>query len=161
MTISISSRAWAIAGFVSLLLVGGALLYTPFHHFRHLDAWEKELRERGKPAQALVFNRVTKPGGNRSSDKTTMYFQYDLDGVRTEAEVGCVQVCLYAGTTVAIWVNPDDPTDFVTEFDQLSGHRGRFQGVLGAAGAVLLFLTPVIALSRRRASRRRLAPKKR
>ncbi|MFI6244268.1 hypothetical protein ACIBEF_30850 [Micromonospora sp. NPDC050795] len=58
-------------------------------------------------------------------------------GAPRQAEVGCWEVCLAAGSAVRIWVNPDDPDDFVTDFGILSGHRGRLQGVVGAAGLVL------------------------
>ncbi|WDZ85392.1 DUF3592 domain-containing protein [Micromonospora cathayae] len=136
------------AGAVLLLMLGGSLLWLPIHTQLELDDWMTELRSDGVPAQAVVHNRVTEDGGNRSSPSTTMYFRYEIAGRTHEAEVGCVEVCRNRGETVTIWVNPADPSDFVTDFDQLSGHRGRVQGVLGAVGFGLLLVAVPLTLSR-------------
>ncbi|MFJ6150540.1 DUF3592 domain-containing protein [Micromonospora profundi] len=142
------SSVWANLGCVLLVVAGGALLWLPFHTQFELDDWAAELRTRGVPARAVVDDRVTKEGGNRESPSTTMYFRYDLSGRTYEQEVGCVEVCRSAGDEVSIWVNPADPGDFVTDFGQLSGHRGRVQGVLGAVGFGILVLAVPLLLSR-------------
>lgn len=113
-----------------------------------LDDWKAELRSQGARTQAVVHDRVTKDGGNRSSPSTTMYFRYEVAGRTHQTEVGCVEVCRVRGETVTIWVNRADPGDFVTDFDQLSGHRGRVQGVLGAVGFGLLVVAVPLVLSR-------------
>ncbi len=75
-----------------------------------------------------------------------MHLSCEFAGVQRQAEVGCWEVCLAAGSTVRIWVNPVDPDDFVTDFGIRSGHRGRLQGVVGAAGLQLslIFLAPAV-----------------
>ncbi|GAB3949647.1 hypothetical protein GCM10027614_48780 [Micromonospora vulcania] len=131
-------------GCVLLVVAGGALLWLPFHTQTALDDWGTELRVRGLPARAVVYDQVTKRGGSSQ----TMYFRYEVSGRTYEQEVACVEVCRSAGDQVPIWVNRADPTDFVTDFGQLSGHRGRFQGVLGAAGFAVLVLAIPLLLSR-------------
>ncbi|NES29153.1 DUF3592 domain-containing protein [Micromonospora terminaliae] len=142
------SSALATLGCVLLVLAGGALLWLPFHTQYALDRWGTELRETGVPARAVVYDQVTKRGGNRTSSSTTMYFRYGLAGRTYEQEVGCVEVCRSVGEEVPIWVNPADPDDFVTDFDQLSGHRGRIQGGLGVAGFAILVVAVPLLLSR-------------
>ncbi|WP_433494800.1 DUF3592 domain-containing protein [Micromonospora sp. CA-248089] len=144
--------------YVLLAVAGGVLLWLPFHTQSALDDWGVTLRERGTPAQALVVDQVTKSGGNRSSSSRTMYFRYVVDGRTHSQEVPCFEVCRATGTEVPIWVNPADPGDFVTDYGQLSGHRGRVQGVLGAVGLVALGTGVTLMLSRiqrRRAARPR------
>ncbi|MEU5907895.1 DUF3592 domain-containing protein [Micromonospora sp. NPDC047527] len=148
-----------------LVVAGGALLWLPFHTQFALDDWMAELRATGVPARAVVYNRVTDDGGNRESPATTMFVRYELSGRTYEQEVGCVEVCRPVGDEMSIWVNPADPGDFVTDFDQLSGHRGRAQGVLGAVGFGILVMAVPLLLSRipfgrwfpRRTPRRRSA----
>lgn len=142
------SSAWVTLGCVLLVVAGGALLWLPFHTQYALDDWKTELRATGVPARALVYDQVTKRGGNKTSPSTTMYFRYDLAGRTYEAEVGCVEVCRSIGEEVPVWVNPADPSDFVTDFDQLSGHRGRIQGGLGVAGFAILVVAVPLMLSR-------------
>ncbi|MFE9653843.1 DUF3592 domain-containing protein [Micromonospora sp. NPDC006431] len=143
-----SSSVWPTLGAALLVMAGGALLWLPLHTQHALDDWEKELRGTGTPANAKVYDRVTKSGGNRTSASTTMYFRYELAGRTYEQEVGCVEVCRRPGDEVRIWVNPDDPRDFVTDFDQLSGHRGRIQGGLGVVGFGILVVAVPLLLSR-------------
>lgn len=150
-TATISRRRSSIlvtVGCVLLAVAGGVLLWLPFHTQAALDDWQTELRAEGVPARATVANRMTKDGGNRTSPSTTMYLRYELAGRTYQAEVGCVEVCRRAGDEVDIWVNRADPTDFVTDFDQLSGHRGRVQGVLGAVGFGILLVAVPLTLSR-------------
>ncbi|MET8147354.1 DUF3592 domain-containing protein [Actinoplanes sp. NPDC049668] len=149
------SSGWVTLGCALLVVAGSALLWLPFHTQLALDDWAAELRATGVPARALVHDRVRKEGGNRASPSTTMYFRYELAGRAYEREVGCVEVCRPVGDEVSIWVNPADPGDFVTDFDQLSGHRGRTQGGLGVAGFVLLVLAVPPLLSRIPSARRR------
>lgn len=142
------SSAWLTLGSVLLVVAGGVLLWLPFHTQYALDDWQTELRASGVPAKAVVYDQVTKRGGNRTSASTTMYFRYEIAGGTYEQEVGCVKVCLSIGEEVPIWVNPADPSDFVTDFDELSGHRGRIQGGLGVAGFTILVLAVPMMLSR-------------
>ncbi|WP_307871772.1 DUF3592 domain-containing protein [Micromonospora sp. U21] len=135
---------WATVGCVLLVVAGGALLWLPMHTQSALDDWKTELRARGVPARAVVHDRVTKRGGT----STTMYLRYEMAGRTYEQEIGCFEVCRPAGDVVPIWVNRADPSDFVTDFDALSGHRGRIQGVLGAAGFVILVVAVPLTLSR-------------
>ena len=141
---------------VLLVVGGGALLWLPFHTQMELDDWAVTLRERGTPARAVVVDQVTESGGNRSPSSSTMYFSYEVDGRTHAQEVACFEVCRAAGAEVSIWVNPADPGDFVTDFGQLSGHRGRVQGVLGVVGLAVLGVGVVLTwsqISRRRAER--------
>ncbi|GGN71757.1 hypothetical protein GCM10010112_39360 [Actinoplanes lobatus] len=119
-------------------MAGAALAWLPLHTQSELDDWAAELWTTGTPATATVRDRITREGGNRSSDDTTMYVRYELDGRLHEAEVACFEVCLPVGATVPIRVSAADPADFVTDFGQLSGHRGETQGVLGVIGLFLL-----------------------
>ncbi|WP_406077797.1 DUF3592 domain-containing protein [Micromonospora sp. NBC_00858] len=135
---------WVTIGCVLLAVAGGALLWLPIRTQSALDDWKTELRVRGVPAQAVIYDRVTKRGGT----STTMYLRYEMAGRTYEREVGCFEVCRSAGDEVLIWVNPGDPNDFVTDFDALSGHRGRTQGVVGAAGFVILVVAVPLLLSR-------------
>lgn len=145
---------WLILASALLAVAGAALLWLPFHTQTALDDWGVTLRERGTPARATVVDQVTESGGNRGSSSSTMYFSYVVDGRTHSREVPCFEVCRAAGTEVPIWVNPADPGDFVTDFGQLSGHRGRVQGVLGVVGLVALGTGVVLTLSRiRRATR--------
>ncbi|MGC4848386.1 hypothetical protein ACLQ3F_14200 [Micromonospora sp. DT15] len=112
------------------LVVGMVMLWLPFKTFQDNDAWESRLRVHGVPAQAVVDELAHKR-------RKTMHLSYEFAGAQRQAEVGCWEVCLAAGSAVRIWVNPKDPDDFVTDFGILSGHRGRLQGVVGAAGLVL------------------------
>ncbi|MEV4120943.1 DUF3592 domain-containing protein [Micromonospora sp. NPDC049645] len=131
------------------LAVGLVMMWLPYKTFQDNDAWEGRLRVDGVPAQAVIEELVHK---RRNSN--TMHLRYEFAGAQRQAEVGCWEVCLPAGTAVRIWVNPDDPEDFVTEFGTLSGHRGRLQGVVGAAGLVL-FGSMMFALFARIGQRRR------
>ncbi|MEV5631878.1 DUF3592 domain-containing protein [Micromonospora tulbaghiae] len=145
---------WLVLASALLAVAGAALLWLPFHTQTALDDWGVTLRERGTPARATVVDQVTESGGNRSSSSRTMYFSYVVDGRTHSQEVPCFEVCRAAGTEVPIWVNPADPGDFVTDFGQLSGHRGRVQGVLGVVGLAALGTGVVLTLSRiRRAVR--------
>ena len=112
------------------LLVGMVMMWLPFKTFQDNDAWESRLRVDGVPAQAVVDELVHKR-------RNTMHVRYEFGGAQRQAEVGCWEVCLPAGSAVPIWVNPNDPGDLVTDFGILSGHRGRLQGVVGAAGLTL------------------------
>ncbi|MCG5435100.1 DUF3592 domain-containing protein [Micromonospora foliorum] len=135
------------------LAVGLVMMWLPFKTFQDNDAWGRQLRVHGVPAQAVVDELVHK---RRNSN--TMHLRYELSGAQHQAEVGCWEVCLPSGSAVQIWVNPNDPGDFVTDFDMLSGHRGRLQGVVGAAGLVLSGLMAVAVIGRgyqRRRDRRR------
>ncbi|MDG4835039.1 DUF3592 domain-containing protein [Micromonospora sp. WMMD967] len=114
------------------IAAGIAMFWLPMKTFDDNEAWETRLRSDGVPVQAVVHEIVHK---GRSSN--TMHLRYQVGGAQRQAEVGCWEVCLQADTAVRIWVNPDDPDDFVTEFGVLSGHRGRLQGVVGAAGLIL------------------------
>jgi hypothetical protein len=116
---------------IGLLLAAAALVYLPFKTGLEVEEWGKELRRTGVPAQGYVYDRITR------DSRTTMYFRYQAGGVTYEQEVGCKGVCLEPGATPRIWYNQDDPLDFVTDFGETSGHRGRFQGVMGAGGFVL------------------------
>ncbi|MFG3420245.1 DUF3592 domain-containing protein [Micromonospora sp. NPDC049460] len=138
------SPAWVTAGCVLLLVVGGALLWLPFHTQYALDDWKTDLRAQGVPARALVYDRVSKRGGT----STTMHVRYELSGRTYTREVACFEVCRSIGDEVPIWVNRRDPSDFVTDFDQLSGHRGRVQGGLGAVGFGILVVAVPLTLSR-------------
>ncbi|MEV4479054.1 hypothetical protein [Micromonospora coxensis] len=124
----------------AVLLLGAALLWLPFHTAREQDRWAVELRERGRPAQAYVYDVRTE------RSRTTAYVRYQLDGVSHEQEIACMQVCPAWRSTVPIRVSRTDPGDFVTDYGQLSGHRGRVQGVLGAVGFVLLAV-PLVGLA--------------
>ncbi|MGW0432369.1 DUF3592 domain-containing protein [Micromonospora sp. NPDC003197] len=148
MAVQERSSAWVTLGCVLLVVAGGALLWLPFHTQSALDDWEVELRATGVPTRAVVQNRVTESGGNRSSSSTTMYFRYESAGRTYTQEVACFEECRLIGDEVQIWVNPADPSDFVTDFDQLSGHRGRVQGVLGVAGFMILVAGVPLLLSR-------------
>ncbi|GIE35473.1 hypothetical protein Ait01nite_085180 [Actinoplanes italicus] len=141
-----------------LAVVGGALLWLPFHTFGMLDDWKDELRATGIPARATVYDRVTEKGGNRESASTTMYLRYVVNGRMHWEEVGCTQVCLPPDTEVPIWVNPADPTDFATDFDMLSGHRGRLQGGLGVVGLLLLTIGVPAILAKIGPRRKRRRP---
>ncbi|MEV4809571.1 hypothetical protein [Micromonospora avicenniae] len=138
----LNTPPWRVVGCVLLMVAGGLLLWLPMHTQSALDDWAVELRAGGQPAQAIIYDRITKGRG-----RTTMYFRYDLGGRTYEQEVPCVEVCRSYGEKVRIWVNRSDPTDFVTDFDQLSGHRGRLQGGLGAAGFVALLLGALTTMS--------------
>ncbi|SCE86083.1 hypothetical protein GA0070607_2474 [Micromonospora coriariae] len=135
---------WVTLGCVLLVVTGAALLWLPLHTQHALDDWKTELRAEGVPARAVVYDRVSKRGGS----STTMYLRYETAGRTYEQEMGCFEVCLPTGDVVPIWVNPADPSDFVTDFDELNGHRGRIQGVIGAAGFVILVVAVPLALSR-------------
>ncbi|MEU4529324.1 DUF3592 domain-containing protein [Micromonospora ureilytica] len=133
------------------LAVGMVMMWLPFKTFQDNDAWESHLRVHGVPAQAVVEELVHKR-------RNTMHLRYEFVGAQRQAEVGCWEVCLPAGSAVGIWVNPNDPEDFVTDFGILSGHRGRLQGVVGAAGLVLSGWMALAVIARgyqRRRDRRR------
>lgn len=132
------------------LLVGMVMMWLPFKTFQDNDAWESRLRVHGVPAQAVVDELVHKR-------RNTMHVRYEFGGAQRQAEVGCWEVCLPAGSAVPIWVNPNDPGDLVTDFGILSGHRGRLQGVVGAAGLTLsgwMVLAVIARLYQRRRDRR-------
>ncbi|SCF34499.1 DUF3592 domain-containing protein [Micromonospora saelicesensis] len=133
------------------LAVGLAMMWLPFKTFQDNDAWGRRLRVDGVPAQAVVDELVHKR-------RNTMHLRYESAGGQRQAEVGCWEVCLPADSAVQIWVNPKDPGDFVTDFGVLSGHRGRPQGVVGAAGLVLSGWMALAVVARgyeRRRDRRR------
>lgn len=135
------------------LAVGMVMMWLPIKTSQDNDAWESRLRVDGVPAQAVIDEFVHK---RRNSN--TMHLRYELAGAQRQAEVGCWEVCLPAGSAVRIWVNPNDPDDFVTEFGTLSGNRDRLQGVVGAAGLMLfgaMVLAVIARLYQRRRDRRR------
>ncbi|MDG9678653.1 DUF3592 domain-containing protein [Micromonospora sp. DH14] len=133
------------------LVVGLVMMRLPFKTSQDNDAWANRLRVDGVSAQAVVDELVHKR-------RNTMHLRYEFGGAQRQAEVGCWEVCRPAGSAVRIWVNPNDPGDFVTEFGILSGHRGRPQGVVGAAGLVLsgwMALAVIAHVHQRRRDRRR------
>ncbi|MEU8663716.1 DUF3592 domain-containing protein [Actinoplanes philippinensis] len=125
------------------IVAGFAMMWLPYQTSLDNDAWARQLRARGAPAQATVHDV-----GYAARNSSTMYLDYDVAGVPHRAEVGCWQVCHPAGTRVSIWISPDDPADFATDFGVLSGHRGRIQGGIGMVGLVLFVSTVVVALAR-------------
>ncbi|MEU8158447.1 DUF3592 domain-containing protein [Micromonospora sp. NPDC048986] len=147
-------RSWWLARYPVYALglaVGLVMMWLPLKTFQDDDAWGRRLRVNGVPAQAVVDELVHKR-------RNTMHLRYEFAGAQRQAEVGCWEVCLPAGSAMQIWVNPDDPEDFVTDFGILSGHRGRLQGVIGAAGLVLsgwMALATVARGYQRRRDRRR------
>lgn len=154
-TVEILRSWWRVRYPVYVLgiVAGLAMMWLPYKTFLDNNAWENRLRAEGVPVQAAIDELVRKP---RNSN--TMHLLYEWAGVQRRAEVGCWEVCHPAGTPVRIWVNPDDPGDFVTEFGTLSGNRGRVQGVIGMTGLVL-FVSMVIVvftrLDRQRRDRRK------
>ncbi|MFI6782646.1 DUF3592 domain-containing protein [Micromonospora sp. NPDC050276] len=133
------------------LAVGLVMMWLPFKTAQDNDTWGRRLRVDGVPAQAAVDELVHKR-------RNTMHLRYEFAGAHRQAEVGCWEVCLPAGSAVRIWVNPNDPGDFITDFGILSGHRGRLQGVVGAAGLVLSGWMALAVIARgyqRRRDRRR------
>ncbi|WP_406072745.1 DUF3592 domain-containing protein [Micromonospora sp. NBC_01638] len=154
-TVQILWSWWRVRypAYVLGLAVGMVMMWLPVKTFQDNDAWESRLRVDGVPAPAVVDELVHK---RRNSN--TMHLRYEFAGAQRQAEVGCWEVCLRAGSAVRIWVNPDDPDDFVTDFGVLSGHRGRLQGVVGAAGLVLsgsMALAVIARLYQQRRDRRR------
>ncbi|MET8089190.1 DUF3592 domain-containing protein [Micromonospora sp. NPDC005220] len=153
-TVQILRSWWRVRYPVYLLglVVGMVMMWLPFKTSQDSDAWESRLRVDGVQVQAVVNEFVHK---RRNSN--TMHLRYEFAGAQRQAEVGCWEVCLPAGSAVRIWVNPDDPEDFVTDFGVLSGHRGRLQGVVGAACLVLsgsMALAVIARLHQRRRERR-------
>ncbi|MEV1158084.1 DUF3592 domain-containing protein [Micromonospora chokoriensis] len=136
------------------IVAGVGMMWLPVKTFDDNEAWGARLRDDGLPVQAVVYATV-----HKGRNSNTMHVRYQVGAAQRQAEVGCWEVCLPADAAVRIWVNPDDPDDFVTEFGTLSGHRGRLQGVVGAAGLVLFgtMLAAVVGrfLGRRRDRRRR------
>ncbi|MFK4245212.1 DUF3592 domain-containing protein [Micromonospora chokoriensis] len=136
------------------IVAGVVMMWLPVKTFDDNEAWGARLRDDGLPVQAVVYETV-----HKGRNSNTMHVRYQVRGAQRQAEVGCWEVCLPADAAVRIWVNPDDPDDFVTEFGTLSGHRGRLQGVVGAAGLILsgTMLAAVVGrfLGRRRDRRRR------
>ncbi|WFE51886.1 DUF3592 domain-containing protein [Micromonospora sp. WMMD1155] len=145
---------WRYPAYLLGIVAGMVMMWLPLKTFDDQEAWETRLRADGVPIQAVIHETVYKARNSR-----TMHLRYQFAGVPHRAEVGCWEVCLPADTSVRIWVDPDDPEDFVTEFGTLSGHRGRLQGVIGAAGLILAgtTLAAVVGhfLGRRRDRRRR------
>ncbi|MDG4783726.1 DUF3592 domain-containing protein [Micromonospora sp. WMMD961] len=155
-TVKIARTWWRMRypAYVLGIVAGLVMMWLPSKTFDDNEAWGTRLRADGVPVQAVIHETVYKARNSR-----TMHLRYQVAGVPHRAEVGCWEVCLPAGTEVRIWVNPDDPEDFVTEFGMLSGHRGRLQGVVGAAGLILsgTMLAAVVGrlLGRRRDRRQR------
>ncbi|MBV1850579.1 DUF3592 domain-containing protein [Catellatospora tritici] len=127
--------------------VGLALLSLPFLQARHDEDWAARLRQTGVPLQ-LTVSALEQYERGRSSPSRTMFFRYEFDGRPIEAEMPCVRVCLVSGTPVAVWVNPADPTDFVAEFGQLSGHRSWVVGPVGFVGAMMVIFSSIIGATR-------------
>lgn len=138
---------------VGAFLVGVALFSLLPLQGRHHDRWERELREVGTPMSLTVSEREIYGRKNKSQ---TMIFRYEVDGRAVQAEIPCLEVCLRAGLSIAVWVNPADPTDFVTDYGQLSGHRTRSVQGFAVAGALMIMLSMVIGGSRWREHRRAL-----
>lgn len=138
------------------LLAGLVMMWLPFKTYQDNEAWAERLRVDGTHVQGVVYKFVHK---GRNSD--TMHLRYEWAGAERRAEVPCGSVChTKAGTAVGIWVNPDDPGDFVTDFGTLSGHRGQPQAGIGFAGLVLSgwgVLAAITRLDARRRARRRRA----
>ena len=138
--------------YVLCIVAGLVMMWLPYKTFHDNNAWEDRLRAEGVPVQGVIDELV-----HKGRNSNTMHLRYELAGAERRAEVGCWEACHPAGTRVRIWVNPDDPGDFVTEFGTLSGHRGRVQGVIGAAGLVLsgsMLLAGFTRLGQRRRDRR-------
>lgn len=155
-TVKIVQSCWRMRypAYLLGIVVGMVMMWLPVKTFNDTDAWEDRLRADGVPIQAVIYETV-----HKGRNSNTMHMRYQVAGAARQAEVGCWEVCLPADTAVRIWVNPDDPDDFVTEFGTLSGNRGRLQGVVGAAGLILsgTMLAAVVGrfLGRRRDRRRR------
>jgi hypothetical protein len=153
-TVEILRSWWRVRYPVYMLgiVAGLVMMWLPYKTFHDNDAWEDRLRAEGVPVQGVIDELV-----HKGRNSNTMHLRYELAGAELWAEVGCWEACHPADTPVRIWVNPDDPGDFVTEFGTLSGHRGRVQGGIGMAGLVLsgsMVLTAFTRLDQRRRDRR-------
>lgn len=153
--VEILRRWWRMRypGYLLGVVVGLVMMWLPYKTYHDNEAWQEQLRTDGVPTQGVIDQLIRDRRG-----KATMHLRYEFAGLERRVEVACMEVCHPAGTSVRIWVNPDDPVDFVTDFGMLSGHRGRFQGVIGVVGLILsgsMALAGYSRLAQRRHEHRR------
>ena len=133
---------------LGIFVVGVVLFSWPFETGWRAAQWAKELRQIGVRQQILMYDMKIEDRGSRNSS-ITMFFRYEFAGRTIETEMPCSNtLCLDDGTTVDVWINPDDPTDFVTAGGKLSGHRGYYQGAFGFVGAIMTAGGIIIGSSR-------------
>lgn len=125
-------------------VIGGILISTPYRHQRGLDARSVELHRDGVPVSAAVVDREDKETGRGRNRTSTIVLSYWLDGRPYREEVLCEKGCGETGGTVRLWVAPEDPDEFVTEWGdhnepQRTAERIGYVG-WGVAGVGLLAL---------------------
>jgi uncharacterized protein DUF3592 len=125
---------------MALMALGGFLVYQPFHHASALERYAGQLRATGVEVPTTVQWQQTGTDrhGNPIYEPFLWYHTGDEDSPHLEP-YAC-DVCPRAGSTVRIWVNPDDPLDFVDENGTLSGDRNRSQALIGFLGLGTVFL---------------------
>ena len=136
----------------AVLVFGGFLVYQPFHHASALEHYAAHLRATGveTPTTVQWEQTGTDRRGNPIYEPFLWYHTGDDDNPHLEP-YAC-DLCPRQGGTVRIWVNPNDPLDFVDENGTLSGDRNRSQALIGFLGlgtVVLGFAILVLPVPRR------------
>jgi hypothetical protein len=129
-----------------VLAAGVFLIYLPFHRAAQLDRYANHLRTSGEPVQATLDEDVEIFHDVKPKKITTRKLVYEFHDTRHEEAFNCAGPCPVKGTKVRIWVNPNDPLDYVDEYGTLSGDRNRLSAVLGLAGVGAIFLAGMILL---------------
>jgi hypothetical protein len=129
---------------VAVLVTGVLLVYQPFRRAHELDRYGDQLRRTGERVQAVVVARVEQDGHKR---KLVCHLGYDFHSVSYQDAVDCENADP-GSRAVLIWVNPNDPHDYVTQDGVLSGTRNTVAFLLGVLGAALILTSPAIFVGR-------------
>jgi hypothetical protein len=140
-----ASRGFSIARWVlsAAILVGGAyLVYRPFQWSAELAGYADQLRRSGEPIEAHAMVHVESYTGYKGQRKsyTVVELDYEFHDTKHRLPLDCDSPCPHDGDKVMIWVNPNDPVDYVDQYGTLSGDRNDFPALLGLAGIGVIFL---------------------
>jgi hypothetical protein len=128
-----SALRWTLA--VAALVGGGLLMYEPFRHAHELDRYGDHLRQIGAQVRATVAAPQVPIRTRNSRYRSVTYLDFEFHGQRFRDDFACDRPgCPRPGATVLIWVNPNDPHDFVDQYGTLSGNRNGRRQAFGVVG---------------------------
>jgi hypothetical protein len=140
-----AARGLAIARWLlsaAILVSGAYLVYLPFHRSVELVGYADQLHRSGEPveAHAMVHVEFITDAKGRRNSYTVRELDYEFHDTKHRLPLNCDSPCPHDGDKIMIWVNPNDPVDYVDEYGTLSGDRNDFPALLGVAGIGVIFL---------------------
>ena len=132
---------------LSLIALGAALITVPFATRRSMDAHAARLRLNGVEALADVTDRIQHRSGKNIPREVTINLTYTHAGLVYREEIRCEKGCRTNGQSVRIWLDREDPRDFVTEWGDLDDPFAPWEwfayvGAAMAATGIIVLIDP-------------------